>query len=112
MNRSRTPAPNSPDAAMSTRHRITLRRPRYADVAATLALLISTGGTAYAAVVVTSSNIKDETILSRDIRDGAVRGVDLRDGSVTGADLDDATEVSLRGQKGDPGPQGERGLQG
>lgn len=92
--------------------RISLRRPRYADVAATLALVLSMSGTAYAAIVVTSSNIKDETILSRDIRNGAVRGSDLRDGTITGADISDTTEAALKGQKGDPGPQGPSGEPG
>src|SRR5688572_20529147 len=77
-------------------------RPRYADVAATLALVIATGGTSYAAIVVTSSNIKDETIQSRDVRNGTLQL----------ADINDTAETRLRGKTGPMGPAGPRGLQG
>jgi hypothetical protein len=87
-------------------------RVRYADVAATLALVISLGGTAYAATLITSSNIQDNTILSQDVRDGTLQGVDVKDGTITRSDINDLTEAALKGQKGDPGIQGEPGLQG
>lgn len=77
-------------------------RPRYADVAATLALVIATAGTSYAAIVVTSANIKDETIQSRDVRNGALKL----------ADINDTAEAQLRGQVGPRGPAGPRGLPG
>lgn len=89
-----------------------LRRPRYADIAATLALVLSTGGTAYAAVVVTSTNIKDETILSRDVHNGALRGSDVADGTLGLVDLSDTAEDALRGAPGPAGPAGPQGAQG
>jgi len=87
-------------------------RPRYADVAATLALALGTGGTAYAAVVVTSANIKDETVLSRDVRNGGLKGVDVLDGTLGLADIDDTSEEALRGGTGPEGPQGPVGPKG
>lgn len=77
-------------------------RPRYADVAATLALVIATGGTSYAAVVVTSANIKDETVQSRDVRNGTLKL----------SDINDTAEAQLRGKVGPRGPAGPRGLPG
>lgn len=118
-------------------------RPKYADIAATLALVISvTGGTAYAATLITSADIQDGTIQSidvadgsltgRDVRDGSigtaelpegsVNGVDIRDGSVGSVDVRDGTlglvdindlaEAALKGQKGDTGAPGQPGQPG
>lgn len=106
-----------------------LSRPRYADVAATLALVASVGGgSAWAATIITSTQIQDETVQSRDVRDGTIQSRDVRDGTVTGTDLTDGTitladvndlaEQRLRGQqgpKGDagvPGPAGPQGATG
>ena len=89
-----------------------LRRPTYAEVAATLALLICTSGTAYAAVVVTTVEIKDNTILSKDLSDGGVRSVDIKDGTVGLADIADTTEAQLRGQSGTNGTNGADGKDG
>ena len=87
-------------------------RPRYADVAATLALALSLGGTAYAATIITSTNIQDNTILSRDVQDSALRGVDISNGTITLADIYDGTERALKGQMGPMGPAGPPGLDG
>ena len=89
-----------------------LRRPRYADLAATLALALSTGGTAYAAVAITSTDIQDDTILSRDVRNGTLKGVDVTDGALGLADLNDNAEAALRGAEGPAGPAGPQGSQG
>lgn len=104
-------------------------RPKYADVAATVALVLSMGGTAYAATVIYSSNIADNTIQSRDVRDdnllsrdvrngtltsadvlnGSLSGADVKDGSLGLADINDTAEQALKGQQGVPGPQGDKG---
>lgn len=65
---------------------------------ASLALFISLGGTAYAAVMVYSSNIVDNTIQSRDIKDGAngVKSRDVRDNSLGLIDISAAAETYLR----------------
>lgn len=62
------------------------RRFSYASVAATLALVLSLSGTAYA-LVVTSADIKDGTIRSVDIKNGQVNTADIRNESITGADV-------------------------
>ena len=80
-----------------------LPRPTYSSVAATLALVISLSGSAYAAGLVTSADIKDDTVQSRDVRDGALRGLDVQNGTLTLADLNDVSEGQLRGQQGPPG---------
>jgi hypothetical protein len=97
-------------------------RPKYADVAATVALVLSLSGTAYAATVIYSANIADNTILGRDVHDGALTGTDVLNGSLTGADvkdgslgladISDSAEATLKGQKGDKGDPGTPGLPG
>lgn len=70
----------------------------YANVMATLAFIVAIGGTSYAALIVTSKNIKDNTIQSRDLRNGSavssadvvdqsLRGTDISNGSITGYDI-------------------------
>lgn len=67
-----------------------LRRPRlsYADITATLALVIATStGGAYAAATIGSAQIKDNAVKSRHIARGNVKTSDLRDGAVGAAKL-------------------------
>ena len=98
---------------------------RYANVTATLALVIALGGTSYAAITVTGSNIRNgtirgidianDTITSAKVRNRTVRGADVasnaitsgkvRDGSLSGRDFD-ARELPA----GPPGPQGPAGV--
>lgn len=91
-------------------------RPRitYANTMATLALLLTLGGTAYAAVTLTSANV----------RNNSITGADVKSGSLTQADLHASTKRALvgprgatgrtgsagpKGTTGDTGPQGPRG---
>jgi len=74
-----------------------MRRPSPAMAMALAALMLSAGGTATAGVLITSADIKDntirsadihdETIGSRDIDNGALSGVDVARNSLTGADV-------------------------
>jgi hypothetical protein len=78
-----------------------VRRPRYADVASTLALLLAMGGTAYAASLpansvgtaqlksdaVTGSKIGENAVAASEIASGAVAGSEVRNESLTLADL-------------------------
>lgn len=64
----------------------------YANIMATLAFVLALGGTSYAALVVTSRNIKDATIQVRDISPTA--------------------RASLRGNSGPQGPKGDQGNTG
>ena len=81
---------------------------RYANVASTLALVVALGGTSYAAVAlprnsvgnkqlktsaVTSSKVKDRTLLSKDFKAGQLR-------------------AGPRGPAGAPGSKGDRGVPG
>lgn len=73
----------------------------YANVIATLALLLSLSGGAYAAAKVGAQDIKRNAVRSKhiaagqvragEVRDGALRGRHLRANSVTGAQIDEST---------------------
>lgn len=52
-----------------------------------LALLVASGGTAYAAATVDTRDLVDGAVISAKIKDGGVRSVDIRDGAVGAQDL-------------------------
>lgn len=60
-----------------------------AMVVALLALALSLGGTAYAAKLITSKEIKNDTVKSVDIRNGGVAAVDIKKGAIGSAELKD-----------------------
>lgn len=61
------------------------------------ALVVATSaGTAYAAIKIGTSNIKDGAVTSAKIRNGTVGGVDVRNGSLGLPDLSAAAEKGLR----------------
>jgi Collagen triple helix repeat (20 copies) len=74
----------------------------HSTAVAYLALFAALGGSAYAAVTVTSKNIKDGTITGRDVKNRSL-----------GTNKLSATAVSsLTGKRGPTGPQGEQGPAG
>lgn len=67
-------------------------RPRYADVASTLALLLALGGSAYAATAlapdsVGSAEIRTDAVGASEIKAAAVGHAELAPNAVTGADV-------------------------
>ena len=68
------------------------RRPSPALVIAVLALFVAMGGTGYAAIRVTSTDVRDGSLTGADIRTNGVTGRDIK--GVKGADL---RNYSLRG---------------
>jgi hypothetical protein len=73
-----------------------IHRPRYADVAATLALLLAMGGTAYAATnlpahSVGTKQLQSKAVTGSKIGPQAVTTPKLKDGDVTNAKLADAS---------------------
>jgi hypothetical protein len=59
----------------------------YANVTATLALVVALGGTAYAAATVNSASIVDNSVQGIDLRNGTVASVDVATNGITSADL-------------------------
>jgi len=87
-----------------TSFRLTLRRPRYADVMATLAMILALAGTSYAAGLTANS------VASRQIKNDAVRSVDIKDGDLLA--LDFAAGQLPAGPAGAPGQPGQPGAVG
>lgn len=81
--------------------------PRYANVAASLALFIALGGTATAAVT-----LPRDSVGSPQIRKAAVRSAEIRDSDVKLADISDGARQALQGTQGPAGPAGPQGPAG
>jgi subtilisin family serine protease len=54
-------------------------RPSYANVTATLALVLAIGGTSYAAVTINGKNIKNRTIAGKKLKKNTVTGAEVRE---------------------------------
>lgn len=77
-------------------------RPSIVHLLVVVVVLLSLGGTATAASLITSSNIKDNTIQSRDVKDGSLR---LKDFAA-------ADRARLKGATGATGAAGATGATG
>lgn len=66
----------------------------YANVVASVALVVALGGTSYAAATITGQQVKDGTITSADIKNGSIAERDLK--------ADVAGEPGPAGPPGDP----------
>jgi hypothetical protein len=66
----------------------------YANVMATAAVFIALGGSSYAALKVTSKDVRDNSLRSRDIRDNSVTSRDIRNGTLTPKDFKQATATA------------------
>jgi hypothetical protein len=90
------------------------RRPTYANVVATLALVLALGGTtvAGASSLLTGHDVKDASLTGADIQNDSLTGADIRPGSVGSNALSLAARANLRGARGDAGPQGATGIAG
>lgn len=74
------------------------------------ALAIAIGSTAVAAELITSSSqIRDNAILSRDIHDNTLASRDVQDGGLGANDLSAGARRTLRGTRGPRGARGRRG---
>jgi hypothetical protein len=68
----------------------------YANVVATLALILALGGSSYAALHVGSREIVNNSVRSKDIRNGAIVGRDVRNRGLTGRDIEPGTIGGLQ----------------
>jgi len=87
-------------------------RPQPALVISLVALFVALGGTSYAAVSITGSNVRNGSLSGADIKNGSIRGTDVRNGSLTAGDLTPTTAASLRGPTGATGATGATGTFG
>ena len=87
---------------------MSLRNNRFVAVTAGAAIIVaaSTFG-AVAAKLVTSADIKDQTIKKIDIKEGGVGGSEVKDKSLKVKDLSDGAQKKLKGNTGPAGPDGQ-----
>jgi hypothetical protein len=93
--------------------RFRLRRPSPAMVIALLALFVALGGSSYAALTITSKNVKDNTLTSADLKNNSIKSIDVRDRSLLAKDFKiGQLPAGPPGAQGPPGPQGPQGPPG
>ena len=85
---------------------LSVPRPSYANVTATLALVIALGGTGYAAV-----NLPKNSVGSKQIQNSSVKSADVRNDGLEGADVDEST-LSTVPRAADADALGGRSLRG
>jgi hypothetical protein len=83
-------------------------RPTPSLVVASLALAVATGGTSYAAMMIGSAEIKDDSVRSVDVRDDTIRSKDVRDRTLRRKDF--RAGALPRGPRGPQGEQGPAGV--
>ncbi len=82
----------------------------YANVTATLALVVALSGTAYAAGVITGADIKNGSIATKDLKKNAVNSKKVMDGSLLSADFKAGQlPAGATGPIGPAGPTGDKG---
>ena len=90
---------------------------RYANVTATLALIVALSGTSYATLTISGRDVRDDTITGADIKNGSIRSADIARGAITSRNVRDnnlRTGDFKSGQlpAGPAGPQGPAGAPG
>jgi hypothetical protein len=101
------------ETEMKRKRRIRLT---YANVVASVALFAALGGSSYAALTITGSQVRDGSLSGRDVHNGSLTGTDVRDRSLLARDFKPGQlPAGPKGDKGDsgaPGPQGDAGARG
>jgi hypothetical protein len=88
------------------------RRPTPSMVIALVALFVAMGGTGYAALTVTSKNVKDESLTTKDVKNDSLTGKDVKNGSLAAADFGGSLPAGAQGPAGPQGPAGAKGDRG
>jgi hypothetical protein len=76
----------------------------YANVVATLALIVALGGTSYAAIHIGSRQIVNNSVRSKDVRNGTLVGKDVRNKSLSGRDIEPGGIAGLQVDEARLGP--------
>ena len=85
----------------------------YANVVATLALFVALSGTSYAALKITSRDVRDGSLRGRDIRAGSLKSKQVKDGSLLARDFKAGQlPAGAAGSTGPAGPAGPAGAPG
>jgi hypothetical protein len=92
-------------------------RPTYANVCSTLALLLATTGTAWAAGVlppgsVGTRELRDNSLVSADVHNGTLRAADFRRGTLLRGSAGPTGATGSTGSTGSVGPPGPTGATG
>ena len=81
-------------------------------VIALVALFVALGGTGYAALTVTSKNVKDNSLTGKDVKDRSLKAADFGAGQLPAGAQGPAGQAGPQGPAGPAGPQGPAGPAG
>ncbi len=88
-------------------------RPSAATVLSLVALFVALGGTSYAALTITSANVKNNSLTSSDIKNNSVSTADVKNGSLLSSDFKAGQlPAGIQGAPGVPGVPGTAGAKG
>jgi hypothetical protein len=76
----------------------------YANVVATLALVVGLGGTSYAALHIGSRQIVNNSVRGKDVRNGTLGGKDVKNRSLNGRDIEPGSIAGLQVDEARLGP--------
>ena len=80
-------------------------RASFANVTASLAMFIALGGSSYAAVKITGSDVRNGSLSGRDVRNGSLTGRDIRSDSISGRDIRGLTAADFGAGQLPTGPR-------
>src|SRR5215213_6291394 len=79
----------------------------FANVTSLLALFVALAGTSYAAVAITSGDVKNNSLTSADIRNNSIKSIDVKNRSLLAKDFKAGQlPAGSQGPAGPPGPAG------
>lgn len=83
-----------------------MKRPSPSMCVAVAALVVAATGSAHAAGLIGSAEVKNGSLTGKDIKNGSLPGKELKKSSVQVDRLSAKARAALKGQQGDTGPQG------
>ncbi len=89
-------------------------RPTFSGSIAVLALFVALGGSSYAAIQISGSNVQNGTITHKDVKNESLKGTDVDNGSLKSADVKNGSLDADDFKSGElpAGPTGPQGIQG
>ena len=89
-----------------------IHRPGAGLVLAVIAIVLTLGGTATAAKLITGKQVKNSSLTGADVKNASLTGRDVKNGSIGPSDLSSAARKAVSGSAGSIGPKGGTGAAG
>jgi hypothetical protein len=84
----------------------------FANVISVMALFIALSGSSYAAITITSKNVRNNSLTTSDIKNQSLLSKDFKAGQLPAGARGPAGPAGANGEPGPAGPKGDQGIQG